>query len=605
MEETKASTQKRQRKSQLSEGLAPSTTVETETPTKHSGRGRKPSKVEAVVAVATETAATVVTPRKSRRLSGSLAVAPASPLPAEAVTTATLRRNRKVSELAVSKVQEDVVTPLTETPAAAAGTPRKGRRLSQTLPPAIPAAAVVVVMDACAPAPVRNRKVSELADSDQLVLQGEAVASESTAGAGTPRKSRRLSGTVTLPAGVTAEVNATPPRNRKVSERSAAAVMDPGTPTRKSRRLSGSSVGGWEEAGGEDGTAGGRGTPLPLTPAARTSRRRSSCSSLDIPPVILEEAKPADKEEPADSTTSKMEVIVEIEEEETIRVIEEEEDASVAEAEQKAPTIINSEVVSVVQKSEKPKDLKKNREDRIVHTVVEKSSDDVSHEATTRLEEDSPTAAKMLEPANKKSTPEAVANTDEEGSNAVFVEDPKTNIVARTESCPAVDQVQAETAALLQAVGSSSSSSSNKENLNRKPEGTKTAAAVVVDPLEALQQLMLPQVPRQKPKSGKFWKADRSQFRAIRKDKGPRKTFEQRLKTKEEILRAKELASTLIQAKVQAKQEFRRRIEENKKRREEREKAAEVYQVVRNPNKIKKLKRRDLVKRDILGKVQP
>jgi hypothetical protein len=34
--------------------------------------------------------------------------------------------------------------------------------------------------------------------------------------------------------------------------------------------------------------------------------------------------------------------------------------------------------------------------------------------------------------------------------------------------------------------------------------------------LEALQRLMLPHVPRQKPKSGKFWKADRSQFRAIR-----------------------------------------------------------------------------------------
>ncbi|MFO0004789.1 MAG: hypothetical protein ACK559_27030 [bacterium] len=60
----------------------------------------------------------------------------------------------------------------------------------------------------------------------------------------------------------------------------------------------------------------------------------------------------------------------------------------------------------------------------------------------------------------------------------------------------------------------------------------------------------------------------------------------------------------LIQAKVAAKQDHRRRIEENKKRREERERAAEVYQIVRNPNKIKKMKRKDLVKRDILGKVQ-
>ncbi len=65
-----------------------------------------------------------------------------------------------------------------------------------------------------------------------------------------------------------------------------------------------------------------------------------------------------------------------------------------------------------------------------------------------------------------------------------------------------------------------------------------------------------------------------------------------------------ELAAMLIQSKIEQKQELRRRIEENKKRKEEREKKAEVYQVVRNPNKIKKLKRKDLVKRDILGKVQ-
>ena len=65
-----------------------------------------------------------------------------------------------------------------------------------------------------------------------------------------------------------------------------------------------------------------------------------------------------------------------------------------------------------------------------------------------------------------------------------------------------------------------------------------------------------------------------------------------------------ELATMLIQDKIEHKQELRRRIEENRKRKEEREKAAEVYQVVRNPNKIKKLKRKDLVKRDILGKVQ-
>ena len=46
-----------------------------------------------------------------------------------------------------------------------------------------------------------------------------------------------------------------------------------------------------------------------------------------------------------------------------------------------------------------------------------------------------------------------------------------------------------------------------------------------------------------------------------------------------------------------------RRIEENKKAKEERQLKNEVYQVVKNPNKIKRMKKRDLAKRDILGKI--
>merc|ERR1712181_139587 len=37
------------------------------------------------------------------------------------------------------------------------------------------------------------------------------------------------------------------------------------------------------------------------------------------------------------------------------------------------------------------------------------------------------------------------------------------------------------------------------------------------------------QIPRQKPKSGKFWKEGRSAFRSLKKDKGQRLTFDQRL----------------------------------------------------------------------------
>merc|ERR1712113_203022 len=94
------------------------------------------------------------------------------------------------------------------------------------------------------------------------------------------------------------------------------------------------------------------------------------------------------------------------------------------------------------------------------------------------------------------------------------------------------------------------------------------------------------QIPRQKPKSGKFWKAERSAFRAIKKDKGQRLSFEQRLALKEE------------------KEEMRKKIEENKAKKLENERKAEQFQVIKNPAKIKRMKKkqlRQLEKRDTLA----
>merc|ERR1712080_64533 len=76
-------------------------------------------------------------------------------------------------------------------------------------------------------------------------------------------------------------------------------------------------------------------------------------------------------------------------------------------------------------------------------------------------------------------------------------------------------------------------------------------------------------IPRQKPKSGKFWKAERKQFNHVKKDKGPRLTFEQRLQRKEEQAKSKEIAE----------------------------------QIINNPNKIKRMKKKQLrmvAKRDTL-----
>ena len=127
--------------------------------------------------------------------------------------------------------------------------------------------------------------------------------------------------------------------------------------------------------------------------------------------------------------------------------------------------------------------------------------------------------------------------------------------------------------------------------------------------MEALLKkvFMSKQIPRQKPKSGRFWKNDRRQFRQIKRDKGQRDTFEQRLKKKEEIRRNQELANMLIQKKNQAKEELRKRIEENKAKKLENERKTEQYQVIKNPAKLKRMKKKQLrmlEKRDILAKSQ-
>jgi len=110
-------------------------------------------------------------------------------------------------------------------------------------------------------------------------------------------------------------------------------------------------------------------------------------------------------------------------------------------------------------------------------------------------------------------------------------------------------------------------------------------------------------IPRQKPKSGKFWKEGRQQFRQIKRDRGQRFTFEQRVKNKEEKMKNKEMAELLLNRKNTKKEEMRKKIEENKAKKLENEKKSERFQVIKNPAKIKRMKKKQLrmlEKRDLV-----
>jgi len=146
----------------------------------------------------------------------------------------------------------------------------------------------------------------------------------------------------------------------------------------------------------------------------------------------------------------------------------------------------------------------------------------------------------------------------------------------------------------------------NKDSGHNQSNGTNASADKENLPISKVLDniIVSKQIPRQKPKSGKFWKEGRQQFRQIKRDKGKKFTFEQRMKNKEEKIKNKELADLLLSRKAMKKEELRKKIEENKARKIENEKKSEQFQVIKNPAKIKRMKKKQLrmlEKRDVLN----
>uniref|UniRef100_A0A4X2K5F3 Coiled-coil domain-containing protein 86 n=2 Tax=Vombatus ursinus TaxID=29139 RepID=A0A4X2K5F3_VOMUR len=90
-------------------------------------------------------------------------------------------------------------------------------------------------------------------------------------------------------------------------------------------------------------------------------------------------------------------------------------------------------------------------------------------------------------------------------------------------------------------------------------------------------------------------------------DKPLRTSWERKMKERQERKLAKDFARHLEEEKQRRKEEKKRRRAENLKRRLENERKAEIVQVIRNPTKLKRAKKKQLrriEKRDTLALLQ-
>ncbi|XP_055470133.1 coiled-coil domain-containing protein 86 [Psammomys obesus] len=123
-----------------------------------------------------------------------------------------------------------------------------------------------------------------------------------------------------------------------------------------------------------------------------------------------------------------------------------------------------------------------------------------------------------------------------------------------------------------------------------------------------LKKEELPVIPKGKPKSGRVWK-DRSKkrFSQMVQDKPLHTSWQRKMKERQERKLAKEFARHLEEEKQRRRQEKKERRAENLRRRLENERKAEIVQVIRNPAKLKKAKKkqlRSIEKRDTLALLQ-
>ncbi|XP_058462706.1 coiled-coil domain-containing protein 86 [Malaya genurostris] len=100
-------------------------------------------------------------------------------------------------------------------------------------------------------------------------------------------------------------------------------------------------------------------------------------------------------------------------------------------------------------------------------------------------------------------------------------------------------------------------------------------------------------IPRGMPKSGRIWKNQKEKFSTVKKSIRGKATAKH-LAYREEMKQIKELSRSIKEERKQQNEEKKQRQIENKRRRLENERKSEIVQIIKNPAKLKRMRKKQL-----------
>ncbi|CAF1134265.1 unnamed protein product [Adineta ricciae] len=109
-------------------------------------------------------------------------------------------------------------------------------------------------------------------------------------------------------------------------------------------------------------------------------------------------------------------------------------------------------------------------------------------------------------------------------------------------------------------------------------------------------------IPKGKPKSGRTWKLNKGRYSAISRPKSLKLSYEERMKMRADLNETRNREKQMWNEVNEKRDKLKQRQKENKERRLVNERKGEVVQVIKNPTKIKRMKKkqlRSIEKRDL------